>query len=291
MQTIAFLTMSGRTAFETDDQLTIPALAELDIRVRQIPWDQAVGQVEDCDLVVIRSTYDYIHAPEKFLRTLEAIENHTPIANSSSVVAWNRDKRYLAKLQAQGIPMIPSVFGEILTEASLEASFTALDCQTIVIKPTVGASSDGIHTVTTGNKREASSAMATYAGHRPFLMQPFLREIIEEGEYSLFFFDKAYSHAVLKRPKSGDFRVQQEFGGSTQVIQPPVEILELAQKVLCQVSDPLLYARVDIVHLNGRAVLMELELIEPQLFFGMDEQAPRRFANAVARFLERQDQT
>jgi glutathione synthase/RimK-type ligase-like ATP-grasp enzyme len=113
------------------------------------------------------------------------------------------------------------------------------------------------------------------------MVQPFVNAIVDEGEYSLFYFGGVYSHTILKSPKRGDFRVQEEHGGRITAVAPEHDLRETADNIVASISQ-LLYARVDLVRNDsGKFLLMELELIEPALYFRMDEESPRRFATAL----------
>jgi hypothetical protein len=127
---------------------------------------------------------------------------------------------------------------------------------------------------------------AAFAG-REVMAQPFLRSIVEEGEYSLFYFGGGLSHAVLKSPKEADFRVQEEHGGLIEPIGPPGFLAELGQRIVESLPVPPLYARVDLARLDsGGYALMELELIEPSLYFRTDPESPRRFARAFDNWMQ-----
>jgi glutathione synthase/RimK-type ligase-like ATP-grasp enzyme len=117
------------------------------------------------------------------------------------------------------------------------------------------------------------------------MVQPFLTELARNGEWSLMFIGGEYSHAVVKRPRAGDFRVQHEHGGTAEARTPPPHVVGTAAGILGRVNGPLLYARIDGVEIDGRFVLVELELLEPSLFLGADPNAAERFAEAICRAL------
>jgi glutathione synthase/RimK-type ligase-like ATP-grasp enzyme len=127
--------------------------------------------------------------------------------------------------------------------------------------------------------QQADELKAIFA-NREFMLQPFLTGIVEEGEYSLFYFYGHYSHSILKQPGSGDFRVQEEHGGQLKSIQPCEEMLTTARHCLAALPEDVLYARIDLVRHKNEFVVIEIELIEPSLYFNMDADSPQRFVDA-----------
>ena len=262
----AFLTTDDLDGYVTDDQLAETAMEEIGWKVEHVPWRQ--GGWERFDAVVIRSTWDYHKHLEEFLAVLEQIKR---LANPLEVVRWNARKTYLRDLEARGLPVVPTVWNP-RPDASL---FDQLGTDEIVIKPVVSASA--FHTYRLRRGEEMETAFAD----REVMVQPFLRSIVEEGEYSLFFFGGELSHAVLKSPKEEDFRVQEEHGGLIRRVDPPAALVDLGHRIVESLPAPTLYARVDLARLDsGAYALMELELIEPSLYFRTDPESPRRFARA-----------
>ena len=119
-----------------------------------------------------------------------------------------------------------------------------------------------------------------------FLLQPFMDAIIDEGEYSLFYFNGTLSNCILKTPKNNDFRVQEEHGGQLKLVNEPDTLLvECGNQCLDVIDEQLLYARLDFVRYQDSFALMEAELIEPSLYFNMDPESPERFARAFNNFV------
>jgi len=155
-----------------------------------------------------------------------------------------------------------------------------------VVKPVVSAGAmDTVRVqlpVPDEQRRQVEQAFA----ERPFMAQPFVDAVVKEGEFSVFVFGGAYSHSILKTPKTGDFRVQEEFGSRLLRVEPEPALLEAAERVLAVLSEVPLYARVDLVRMpDGAFALMELELIEPGLYFRLDPSAATRFAKAVISYV------
>ena len=282
MKKCAFLTLENREGFFLYDHLTFEPLGKLGWNVIEIPWDQANVDWSVFDAVVIRSAWDYQKAPERFLDVLATIESSgTRLFNPLSVCRWNLDKTYLRDLKERGISIVPTNWVQGLDEPTLDGLFKELNCQKIVVKPTVGANADDTFALTRSSSENYREAIATFP-NRPLMAQPFVQSIVVEGEYSLFYFSGQFSHAVLKKPKQGDFRVQEEHGGSTEATKIEDPFLKLGQQVIDSIFEKLLYARIDLVRLaDGQPALIELELIEPSLYFPFDELSPTRFANAL----------
>ncbi len=217
-------------------------------------------------------------------RFLQAVKTWTaagvPLANPASVLGWNSDKSYLARLEAKGVPIPPTRFTDKVTEADVEAAFEAFGAEELVIKPTV---SGGAWKTLRLKRGEALIDAPDGAA----MIQPYLPAIASEGETSLLFFGGRFSHAVNKTPVPGEFRIQVQFGGTYVSVEPPAEAMALAQQVLAAIDEPLLYARIDMTRDQaGRWVLMEAELIEPDFYLKNDPRAGAGFAEAVRARLE-----
>ncbi|MFT5357981.1 MAG: hypothetical protein ACI9KE_005218 [Polyangiales bacterium] len=273
---IAFLTLTDRTGYCIYDALAIPHFAKLGYDVEEVPWDSGADWSQ-YDAAIIRSTWDYTERSEEFFRTLAVIESSTQLFHNRALVEWNAHKSYLREVRDAGAPLLPTLFGSALQDADLEAAFKTFGCDELVIKPAVSANARG----TFRHPRGDSSAQLLEAHAGDYLIQPFAPEVVAEGELSLFYFGGELSHAVMKTPKLGDFRVQEEHGGILKSATPDAEALKAAKLCLAAVPFELLYARVDLVHFDGAWGLMELELIEPSLYFPFDEESPARFARAV----------
>ena len=274
---VAFLSTTGLEGFFVYDELAVPPLAARGVQVDTVPWRAEVDWT-DYDAVVIRSTWDYQDDAERFLGVLAAISARTRLFNPLEVVRWNIDKRYLLELEASGVPIVPTRVHEGLTSSALDAGREAFGVDEIVVKPTVSANADG--TFRLPRAVDASDALAALA-RRSVLVQPFAPAIVEEGEVSVFAFAGAISHAILKTPAEGDFRVQEEHGGRLKAIGMDAALRAAAERAFAALPGDLLYSRVDFVRYGGEWLLMEAELVEPSLYFTLDEGSAERFAEAV----------
>ncbi len=280
MPRAAFLTLADPAGFHLYDHLAVPPLAELGWSVETIPWTAGGIEWGDFDAVVIRSTWDYQRDPDGFLRTLATIEAAgTRLFNPVSICRWNLEKTYLRDLERRGVRIIPSRWPDHLDPDVLLECFDHFRTERLVAKPLVGANADEISILS--RFQPDTWPLTTFAG-RPLIVQPFIESIQAQGEYSLFYFGFEYSHAVVKTPKPGDFRVQEEHGGVIRAIRPETDLLAAGTRTLHAIGKRLLYARVDLVRLeDGTPAVIEVELIEPSLYFPYDAASPARFARAL----------
>lgn len=283
MRRCAFLTVDDASAYVIDDALAHEPLRALGWHVLSVSWRRPEVTWEDYDAVVIRSTYDYANAPDAFLAVLDTIERAgTPLFNGLDLVRWNLRKTYLRDLADRGVPVVPTVWRERLRPGELRSLLDEVGAGEAVVKPVVGACAVGAYRFDGQTAREKAMAIESFYADRAFMVQPFVQAITAEGEFSLLYFNGAYSHAILKTPKTVDFRAQEEHGGLIRPVQPDATLRAAADATICSLDHVPLYARADFVRATHNAGfwLMELELIEPSLYLRMDDEAPRRFARA-----------
>ena len=246
---IALVTWRGLPELAADDRLLQQALVRRGAEARAVIWDDASVDWRSFDAIVVRSTWDYHKRADEFRAWIDRLDR-LPLWNPPAVLRANTHKSYLLELEKRGIPIVPTLFvprGE-----------------SYIVKPAVSA---------TAFRTERHVADVD------LLVQPFVPEIVSEGELSFVFFGGAFSHAVRKRAAGGEFRVQSDFGGTAERIQPSQTLIEEARTIANTLGEQWLYARVDCVVRDGHLLLMELEATEPSLF--LDEAAAERFADAV----------
>ncbi len=249
---------------------------------RIIIWDDPRESWRECDQIIIRTTWDYSWRLPEFLKWIECVERAgIRLHNPPATLRWNMDKRYLLELQERGveIPETTWIPHGTLSETLLKR----LVSKPSVLKPAVSAGAYDTFRVSTDNIPEVSDKLKDVARHKDLLLQEFVPEILTPGEYSLIFFRGEYSHAVLKRPAAGDYRVQPRYGGQQEKTQVDADVVDQAQKILLTIpfEDVPLYARVDGVLRDGRFILMELELVEPYLFLECQTEAVTHLASYV----------
>jgi hypothetical protein len=276
MRQCCFLSMDSLAGYVSDDELAIEPLQKLGWNVKTISWRDKTVDWNDFEAVVIRTPWDYQREPETFLQVLREIDSSKArLENSLEIVERNLSKLYLRELESEGIRIVPTIWGEGKIDETLFQSWLKyFGTHEIVIKPIVSATAEFTYRL----KNFAPELSEIFAA-REFMIQPFMPNITSEGEFSLFYFGGIYSHAILKTPKSKDFRVQEEHGGIIRPAAPEEKLLNAARKVFEFIEPLPLYARIDFVRdAAGDFALMELELIEPALYFRMDEAAPEHFA-------------
>jgi hypothetical protein len=283
---IAFLTLHDPTGFVIDDELAVLPLARHGFQVDTIPWDRPGVDWRRYELVVIRSTWDYQHDADRFLAVLETIEHAgVRLENGSEIVRWNMRKTYLRDLAAKGIETVPTFWRESLAPGELVPLFAELRSAEGVIKPVMSGNAQGAWRLDAARAREHAAEIEAYFADRALMMQPFERGIVEEGEFSMMYFNGAHSHSILKVPKAGDFRVQEEHGSEIQAITPEPALLAAGDAAIAAVAQKLLYARADFVRSGDTFRLMELELVEPAFYLRAEARAAERFADVVAALL------
>ncbi|MBK6751007.1 MAG: hypothetical protein IPG67_13640 [Acidobacteria bacterium] len=273
-----FLSMDDMGQYVADDDLAIAPLEELGWKVETVSWRDASVDWNHFEIVVIRTPWDYQRSPDEFLKVLERVDSSSArLENPLDVVKWNLDKRYLRDLESRGLRIVPTIWDGIYEQRSFYRWMADLGCEELIIKPTISATAEHTYRL-----NEFDPLLAEIFATRSFMVQPFLENIVTEGEYSLFYFNGEYSHAILKSPKEEDFRVQEEHGGLITAVEPTSELSDAGRKAFEMISPSPLYARVDLVRDDeDEFALIELELIEPALYLRMDADSPQRFASAI----------
>ncbi|TQJ16053.1 ATP-grasp domain-containing protein [Kribbella jejuensis] len=275
---IALATSAELAELHPDDRPLLEALRAEGLDPVVEVWTDPSVDWSAYDAVLLRTVWDYFVRYDEFTEWLAQLDKaEVPLLNSTDQVRWNSDKQYLLELRERGVAIVPS---QVAAGACLREVVAGLNGQQIVVKPTV--SGNALHTVRgAAGSPELEQALAELPD-LVYLVQPFIPEIQSEGEWSLLFFDGEFSHAVVKRPANGDYRVQESYGGQTALTQPPAAVLESARAALEASGPTPVYARVDGVVVNDRFLLMEIELIEPYLFFPQSPAAIQKLAKAVA---------
>lgn len=260
---------------DPESGILIAALAEIGIRAPLVPWDAPI-EWSQSRLVVLRTPWDYIDRPEEFLAFVRATAAVTTVVNPAEVVAWNIHKGYLAELADRGIPVVPTTMVHRGAGSAVQVAARSSFEAEIVIKPAISAGAfRAIRTKAASS--EAEAYLAALLTTDDALVQPYLAAV-EAGETSLVYFDGTLSHAVRKVPAAGDFRVHVEYGGSVAPHTATHAERAVAEAVLDAAPDATTYARIDLVTTPDGSLLMEAELIDPELFFTIEPQAAARFA-------------
>ena len=283
---IAFLTSSHLADLYEDDRLAAEALRRRGHEVLPAVWTQTPASALDAfDVVVMRTPWDWFHRRLEFRRYLQSLrETRARVLNGVQQLIDFADKTYLPRLQAQGVDVVPSVQ---LLPAELQRVPGVLAQKKwarAVLKPAFTANSVGAQVFEAERAELVVAEVLASAPpvDEPYLLQPFV-PAIAQGELSFVFFGGEFSHAVKKSPRSGDWRVQHDYGGVSVPFVPEAKQMEAATVLLARSAPGSVYARVDTVEWEGRLHVMELEVVEPELFFRHHPAAPERFAAALLR--------
>ena len=291
---IGFLTCPGThpgsprrrpDAHEHDVQVDAlrPALAERDIELVEVDWRSPIDSFAHLPMILIGTPWDYHDDEATFVAKLDALEaaGHV-LCNSAELVRWNARKTYLRDLADAGATSIPTIWLDNAAGSDIADAMDTFGCDAVVAKRQVGAGAEGQSLHRRGGIEE------DWRLAQPCMLQPFLPAIQSDGEYSFLFVDGALSHALVKRPASGDYRVQSIYGGHEEAIAPSDEDLAAASSVVGVIPFPTpLYARIDMVRADdGRLLLMEAELIEPYLYPRQGPELGKMMATAIARRLD-----
>jgi glutathione synthase/RimK-type ligase-like ATP-grasp enzyme len=257
------------------------ALRAAGFEVSARPWT-APGDLAPFDAVLPLVVWGYHERYEEWLALLDRLEIETvPTINPPALLRWNSDKAYLAELDAVGVPTVHTIAVDALDEHGLSEARDRFGCDRLVVKPPVSASATGTFLLHTGDL-----VPKDVAGRR-MLIQPFMTSIAAHGEYSLMLFAGRFSHAILKTPKSGDFRVQPHLGGTERPCEAPDGAIALAKAALAAAPAEAVYARVDmVIDDEGKLRIMELELIEPALWLQHAPDKGAAFASTLRSAIE-----
>ena len=285
-QHIAIVSYFSTGAYDTntidEDRLLSGILTEMGISNEIQAWSDPKVDWSSYSQLLIKSTWDYFDYYPEFLVWIEKMKAlGMPVLNDLEIIRWNSDKRYLLEIEAKGFPTIAGYLLEKGEEPNLEKIKSKVSSDTLVIKPLVSGGAKNTLKIPISDWAKHEEKVRDLVKEEAFLVQPFIKEVAEVGEYSLIFFNQKFSHAVLKTPAKSDFRVQHYFGGTIQEIQPDLNLLESAQKLIDTFGKGTLYGRVDGVLIDGVFHLMELELIEPYLFLGLSGKAIPNYKEAL----------
>ncbi len=270
----------------TEDQLVSEALTSKGFRVTRKSWDDPNFDWKKTRFALFRATWDYFHRFLEFKVWLNRVKQQTRLLNSSEILLWNIDKHYLLDLAAAGVPVVPTLIAEAKSNGSLLEFYDKSQYAEAILKPAISGSARHTYRLRRDNIEEHAELFEQLIQKEAMMLQPFQERILTEGEVSLIYFGKTFSHAVRKRAKKGDFRVQDDFGGTLHDHDPDAEELSIAEAALDACPSLPIYARVDLVrNETNEPLVMELELIEPELWFRRDNEAASKLADTIFKTL------
>jgi len=283
---VGILTCARLPELLESDQKLIPLFKQHNITAKAVIWDDPSVDWTTFDYLLFRNTWDYYQKEEAFNLWLTKMESlGIKTLNPIAIIQQNKHKFYLKELENKGVLILPTIFLEKNSKKKLE-DVLPKNWKKIVIKPAFSA---GSYLTKLVNQSEIDSIQKEFNEHfetKDFLLQEFRPEIKELGETSFIFFNGKFSHAINKKPMEGDFRVQIQYGGNYTLIEPTIELINQAQAILNQIPEQLLYARIDGIVKDKQLHLMEIELIEPDLYFDIAIGSRERFVEAFLKVTE-----
>jgi hypothetical protein len=265
------------------DEQELPAhFAAAGVDAEPRSWSDPAADWKSYDRVVLRSTWDYFERIDEFTGWLDRLDRErVDLCNPSSLVRWNFDKRYLRELATRGAQLLPTRFIDAGERVDLDELVRERGWSDAILKPAVSGGAYRTHRFAAAGARALQGELDAILGASGALVQPFAPEIAAEGEWSMLFFAGVFSHAVLKTPTGGDFRVQTQFGGVYRAMTAPPSMLAAATAIVAALPTPALYARIDGIRRGDDFLLMEVEAIEPYLFLPHSPGAVDRYIAAV----------
>jgi glutathione synthase/RimK-type ligase-like ATP-grasp enzyme len=270
------------------DQDIIIMLSEHDIDAFPVVWDDQSVDYSIIDALLIRSTWDYFEKVDAFTKWLDMVEaRNIPCFNSIKTIRANMHKRYLRQLAENSLSIIPTFWIDKGNYSQLETFLGQTNPGEYIIKPAISA---GSYLTEKFNYTEANAILAQYKEiiqDVDLMIQPYIQAIEDSGEVSLLYFNGQYSHSVIKTPKEGDFRIQSQYGGVYNVFEPKTELIHFGLKAIEILAEGQLYGRVDMVKMGDQYTIMEVELIEPDLYFSIHPLAKKTFVDQLVQMCQK----
>lgn len=269
-----------------EDQLIMDAMQEKGLKLHRTNWNDPHFDWSSTRSVLFRATWDYFHRFEEFDAWLKRIEPVTQLINPYEQIMWNIDKHYLLDLAKKGVRIVPTQFIEAGDSRTLAEVVETSGWENLILKPAISGGARHTYKLTAETADQHEAVYQELIAKESMMLQPFLNNIVPKGEVSYMVYGGKFSHAVLKIAKPGDFRVQDDFGGSVHDYQPNAEEIAFAENCAA-CCDPIpVYARVDVVWDNeNQLALAEMEMIEPELWFRMNHNSAHILAEAVYKAL------
>lgn len=253
---------------DLDTPILADALAVKGARVQVADWRDSSVDWSNAMVTMVRSPWDYVHHLDEFVEWGGRVNEVSELWNPYELLRWNTHKSYLLDLQARGAPIVPTVVLLAGSAAALDAICDARGWNAVVVKPAIASGGEGARRGEVGD-RDLQAHLDAVLATGDVLVQPFVATVERDGEMSVVVFDGRFSHALRKRPATGDFRVQEDHGGTTELVDPTPGLVELAERVTAALPTPTLYARIDLVSIGEQWHVIEAEVTEPSLWLDL----------------------
>jgi glutathione synthase/RimK-type ligase-like ATP-grasp enzyme len=269
-----------------EDELIIKQLEAKGLKVHRTNWDNPDFDFTTTKYVLFRAIWDYFDRFPEFSKWIEEVSQQTKLINPAEQIVWNMDKHYLKDLEDAGINIVNTNFIEIGDTRTLSNAIADSGWEHVILKPAVSGGARHTYKIKPGESNQHEAIYKELIAEEAMLIQPFINSIMDKGEVSFMVFGGKYSHAVLKKAKAGDFRVQDDHGGTVHHYEASAEEIEFVQNVMVKCKTVPVYGRVDVAWDNdGELALVELEIIEPELWFRESEKSSVMLADAVMDFI------
>ena len=286
--TVLLATCAAMPGLTRDDRYLLQALEERGVPVEPAVWEDPHRDWGEAGLVLIRSAWDYSYRRDQFVEWSERVARHTRLWNPPALVRWNTHKSYLCDLAEGGVPTVPTLLLPAGSEPHLEWLLAERGWDDAVLKAAVAQTGRYAMRTSLLDAASGQAHLDRLVPHEDMLLQPYVDSVEGRGEVSLMYVDGEFTHAVRKRAASGEFMVHHDYGGSERATRPTADESRVAAQALAAVPERALYARVDLVGgPGGEPLVMELEVVEPELFFRFSQAAVEHLAAAVERELAR----
>ena len=266
-----------------EDNILLKELEKCNLKVIKKDWSDNKFDWKQTRYAIFRTTWDYFDKFDTFIKWFEKTKRETLFINSEEIILWNLNKSYLQELSKKGINIAKTIFVEEKQKITLEDLFKKNQFNEAIIKPSVSGAARDTFKITKKNHKKFENNFQKLIKKESFLFQEFLKDIQIFGEISIILIDGEYTHAVRKIAKKGDFRVQDDHGGTVEVYNPVKEEIEFAKLCVSKCPSQPIYARVDLIYDNKKNIsLGELELIEPELWFRNNAKSAKLLAKKIS---------
>lgn len=270
-----------------EDRLLKEALEQLGYVVHRANWDDEHFDWTSTNYIFFRTTWDYFDRYGEFAPWLEDVCTKTKLINPKELIYWSLDKHYLQDLDRSGIKIPNTIFIEPGDQRLLNEVIATLDWKEFILKPAISGAARHTYRFTKDKAVDHEAVFSDLISNESMLIQEFQKNILTKGEVAFMVFGGKFSHAVLKTAKEGDFRVQDDFGGTIEIYQPNQMEIAFVEKAFAACNPLPIYARIDVIWDNDDELCIgEIELIEPELWFRLDEQSADRCALATKEYID-----
>ncbi|MFY0604981.1 MAG: hypothetical protein JXQ93_13700 [Flavobacteriaceae bacterium] len=274
-----------------EDNLLKDAIEKLGMKASRKSWDDPNFDWSSAHFVIFRTTWDYFDRFDEFSSWLNKVSKHTTLLNSEKLIHWNIDKHYMLDLKKQGVHICETYFVEKGDTATLQELADKHHLSDFVLKPCVSGAARHTYKINRNTIANYEAIFSELITSEAMMLQPFQHNIVSKGEISMVVINGSFTHAILKIAKEGDFRVQDDYGGSVHSHTPTQEEIAYAEHAVKSCIEMPIYARVDVFLDNqNKLALAELELIEPELWFRNHPKAAIELAKGIKKQIHKHEE-